>query len=166
MCFFNQGHSMCTEFIPRGTRQNMFWFHDSFYSHVSIDKQDRYLHIFVRNPSTENFSFETRQGFQDFEEMYYFFKENKEKLHAAYHKKIGFPIALNPPILFSYDTFIPDLILDFKVWGANVAEIIFPEKYRGIHCRLFDETHIPIPFIEIPEIVNILPQIKEAYPCI
>ena len=165
--FFNQGDSVCYKFIKRDDRRfNFYWFHDSFYSHCAIDNQDRYLHLFVRNPMEEGISFLERSGVQYFSELVESFKENKEKLARAYRGETGFPLACNPPILLSTDPLVPDLILDFKESGADTAEIIYPEALRGVVCQLFDSAHTPIPFIKIPELVKALPIIKKAYPCI
>ncbi len=165
--FFNQGDKVCYKFTKRADRNyNFYWFHDGFYSHCAIDNQDRYLHLFVRNPMEDGISFFERSGLQNFDELVQSFRENKEKLMAAYHKEIGFALACNPPILLSTDILVPDIILDFKEPGADTAEIISPEALKGTICRLFDSAHIPIPFIEIPELVSVIPLIKNAYPCI
>jgi hypothetical protein len=70
----------------------------------------------------------------------------------------------DPPILRSNEVLIPDLILDFQIPGADEAVVIHPVEHQGVKCRLFSDKHTPIRFDDIPEILDILPQIKGSLP--
>ena len=62
----------------------------------------------------------------------------------------------DPPILRSPDTMIPEFIFDFEKEGNNEAVCIFPDKYKGIRCKFFDDNHKPIDFIDIPELMKLI----------
>lgn len=164
--FFNQG-DRCTPIFTRHPSTsdglNFFWLYESFHSHFSIKKQDRFLHLFVRNPNSINFPyFRGGRNWSEVADYYFLTKKGKDK---NYETGLIFLIP-EPPVLRSSDTLIPDLIFDFEVDGALVAKIIYPEKYSGIRCKLFTDDHIPIPFVDVPEIVAIIPHITQAFPSI
>ena len=164
--FFSQGDRCTPVFGPHPTttdKLNFYWLYESFHSHVSITKQDRYLHLFVRDPKSIRFPY--FRGGKNWEEVarYYFAtKEGKDRNFRA--GKVA--LVPEPPILRSPDTLVPDLIFDFETEGAEIATIIAPKEHAGMRCRLFTEEHVPIPFREVPEIVAILPHITQAFPSI
>lgn len=156
--FFNQGDKYTEEFMAQEkNRPNFFWYHDSFYSHLSIDKQDRYLHIFIKKKDDYNFSF--MQGNKTWEDVYNHYQENKEKSNNEVDIKRY--ILHNPPILRSSDILIPDLIFDFEKEGNIEAVCVFPNKYKGLRCKFFGEKHFPIDFMEIPELMKVINNIVE-----
>jgi hypothetical protein len=150
--FFNQGDRCIENFIASNDRPNFFWFHDSFYSHLNIEKQDRFLHIFIKN--RDDYSFFFMQGNKTWDDVYNHFLKNKDKLNKEDNLKRM--LVYNPPIIRSNDTMVPDLIFDFEKEGNDEAVCIFPEKYKGIRCKYFDKNHKPIDFIEIPELMKII----------
>jgi hypothetical protein len=165
--FFNQGDRLTPVFKPRSDRgPNFYWFHDSFYSHFSIAKQDRYLHLFIRNPYKDKINFSFMQDNKSWEEACMWYLNNKKPLAESYKGNGTSPLFFNPPILRTDDILVPDLIFEFPTDGANEATIIHPAEHTGISCKLFTDQHVPIPFNQIPEIVYLLPQIKEALPFI
>lgn len=144
---FNQGDRCILEFIAPNDRPNFFWYYDSFYSHLTIKKQDRFLHIFIKKKDDYNFSF--MQGNQTWEEVYNYYlnvKDNKSK---------NIPTN-DPPIIRSADTMTPDLVFDFEKEGNNEAICVSPDKYKGIRCKFFDDNHFPIDFIDIPELKEVI----------
>lgn len=153
--FFNQGDKCIFKFIGQTDRPNFFWHHDSFYSHLTLEKQDRYLHMFIKKKNNYNFSF--MQGNKTWDDVYNYFLKNKEKLNKEDNLKRM--IIHNPPILRSSDIMDPDLIFDFEKEGKNEAVCIFPDKYKGVRCKFFDEKHRPVNFIEIPELMNLIENI-------
>jgi len=153
--FFNQGDKCIEKFIASPDRPNFFWFHDSFYSHLSIEKQDRFLHIFIKNKNKYNFSF--MQGNKTWDDVYNHFLKNKDKLNREDDlKRI---LVYNPPIIRSNDTMVPDLIFDFENEGNNEAVCIFPNECRWVKCKFFNDKHRPIDFIEIPELMKLIKSI-------
>ncbi len=146
--FFNQGDSVCYEFIPRPDRPNFFWYFDRFYCHLGNKHQDKYFHLFIRNPYQENMDIYAMQGIETVEDL--------DKHHLDIKKGISHD---DPPILRIATALIPDLIFEFDTEGADWATVIFPDQHKGVRCRFFDDTHVPIPFTQIPELVEILPQI-------
>jgi len=150
--FFNQGDRCVFEFISPVNRPSFFWYYDSFYSHLPLLKQDRYLHIFVKKKEDYNFSF--MQDNKTWDDVYNYYLDVKEK------RSKDIPTN-DPPILRSPDTMIPELIFDFEKEGNNEAVCIFPDKYKGIRCKFFDDNHKPIDLIEIPELMEIINNIVE-----
>lgn len=150
--FFNQGDSYAEKFIAPGDRPNFFWYNDAFFSHLTFKGQDRYLHLFIKRQDDYNFTF--MQGNKTWEDVNSHFLENKEKLLKV--DDITRLTSYNPPILRSSDTLIPDLIFDFEKEGNNEAICVFPDKYKGIRCKFFDDNHFPIDFINIPELKDII----------
>lgn len=149
--FFNQGDRYTEKFIAPSDRLNFFWYNDAFYSHLTFKGQDRYLHLFVKRK--DDYSFIFMQGNKTWEDVYSHFLENKEKLLKV--DDISRLTSYNPPILRSSDTMVPDLIFDFEKEGNKEAVCIFPDKYKGIRCKFFDDKHFPIDYIDIPELKNI-----------
>jgi len=150
--FFNQGDKYVEKFIAQKDRPNFFWYHDAFYSHLTFKGQDRYLHLFIKRK--DDFSFVFMQGNKTWEDVHSHFLENKEKI-----SKVGDVSKLtsyNPPILRSSDTLIPDLIFDFEKEGNQEAICIFPNEYKGLRCKFFNDEHFPIDFIDIPELKEII----------
>lgn len=155
--FFNQGDRNTEKFVAPNDRPNFFWYHDAFYSHLAIRGQDRFLHLFIKRK--DDYSFTFMQGNKTWEDVYSHFLENKEKL-----LKVDDMVRLtsyNPPILRSSDTLIPDLIFDFEREGNNEGICIFPDKYKGIRCKFFDDMHFPIDYIDISELMKIIKNIVE-----
>jgi hypothetical protein len=150
--FFNQGDKYIEKFIGQEDRPNFFWLHDSFYSHFSVEKQDRYLHIFIKKKDDYNFSF--MQDNETWDDVYNHYLRNKEELNKV--DDVKQLISHNPPILRSSNTITPDLIFDFEKEGSKEAVCIFPDKYKGIKCKFFDDKHLPIDFDKIPELMGVL----------
>jgi len=155
--FFNQGDKYNEKFIGKENRPNFFWYNDAFFSHLTIEKQDRYLHIFIKKRDEYNFSF--MQNNKTWEDVYSHFLKNKEELLKESDLKRL--VIHNPPILRSSDTLVPDLIFDFEKEGNKEAVCIFPENYKGIRCKFFDDNHFLIDFIDIPELMKIITNIVE-----
>lgn len=155
--FFNQGDRYTDKFIGPNDRPNFFWYHDAFFSHFSIEKQDRFLHLFVKKPDEYNFIF--MQGNKTWDDVYSHFLENKEKISKV--DDISKLTSYNPPILRCSDTLIPELIFDFEKEGNNEAICIFPDKYKGIRCSFFDDKHFPVDFDKIPKLMDIIGDINE-----
>lgn len=150
--FFNQGDRYVEEFIAPKDRPNFFWYHDAFYSHLAIKGQDRYLHLFIKRKDDYDFIF--MQGNKTWEDIHNHFLENKEKLLKA--DNIVRLTSYNPPILRSSGTLIPDLIFDFEKEGNDEAICIFPDKYKGLKCKFFNDKHFPIDFIDTPELKDVI----------
>lgn len=93
-------------------------------------------------------------------EQYDYAKNERDALNA----RGEIPTAPEPPMICIKDILYPDIIFDFEKEGADTAVILSPESHAGRRVRLFDKRHVPIPFREVPEIVEILPQIREAFP--
>lgn len=155
--FFNQGDRYTEKFIATNDRPNFFWYHDAFFSHLTLEEQDRYLHIFIKKRDDYNFSF--MQGNKTWEDVHsHFLKNKKELLKENDLKRL---IVHNPPILRSSDTLVPNLIFDFEKEGNKEAVCIFPDKYKGMRCEFFDYKHFPIDFIDIPELMKVIKNIVE-----
>lgn len=141
--FFNQGDRYVEKFIAPADRPNFFWYYDSFYSHVTLIKQDRYFHIFIKKKDDYNFVF--MQGNKTWDDVYNNYLDVKNKVSRN-----------DPPILRSSDAMMPDLIFDFEKEGNREAICVFPDKYKGIRCKFFNDEHFPIDFIDIPELKDVI----------
>lgn len=155
--FFNQGDRYTEKFIAPNDRPNFFWYNDAFFSHLAFKGQDRYLHLFIKRK--DDFSFVFMQGNKTWEDVYYHFLENKEKISKI--DDISKLTSYNPPILRSSDTIIPDLIFDFEKEGNQEAVCVFPGEYKGLRCKFFNDEHFPIDFMDIPELIKIINNIVE-----
>ncbi len=151
--FFNQGDKYTGKFtFSQNRRSNFFWYHDSFFSHFSIEKQDRYLHIFIKKQNDYDFAF--MQDNKNWDDVYNHFLKNKDKLKKEENLKNL--KTYNPPILRSSDLLVPDLIFDFEKEGNIEAVCVFPEKYKELRCKFFDNKHFPVDFIDIPKLNEII----------
>lgn len=73
-----------------------------------------------------------------------------------------------PPILMSFDKVIPDLIAKYHE-DTNEYEVVKPTAHLGRRFKLYDDTYkhiwaLEIPFTEVPELVDLLPTLKESLP--
>lgn len=161
--FFSQGDRLCTEFISPKSRPSFFWFYDSFYSHVSIEAQDRYLHVCVKKVKDLNFVF--MQGIRNLDEAHTYFLETREKhSEAEQERRVRRLLFFNPPILRVYNTIVPEVIFDFEEIGNKDAKVIFPERLLGVRYTFFDENHFPIQFVKINGMLDLLPNLKYTFP--
>lgn len=151
---FNQGSSLCLNFIPTYERPTFLWFWDTFYSHSHIGLNNpvklksRYLHFFVLNPQTNPRII----GIQGLKSFYTLCKRFLEIKYEA--------ISSDPPILQSWDNLVPDIVFDFENELSESAVCVFPEQLKGRRITFFDELHMPINFFEIPEFIELLPELK------
>jgi hypothetical protein len=155
---------MCREFIAPKTRPNFFWIHDRFYSHFSVYKQDRFLHICIQNASNLDYYF--MQRFDNWDEVAEGYRINRKKIiHDDQYNNGERILCHNPPILRVETTVIPDAIFDFGVEGSKEARLIFPVSKPEIFT-FFDERHIPIPFANINGLVKLLPELTSCFPIV
>ena len=79
--FFNQGDHLTPVFTTRPDRgSNFYWLHDRFHSHVSIAKQDRYLHLFVKDPEKDGIKFWFMQDNKSWDDVCRYYQRNKKSL--------------------------------------------------------------------------------------
>lgn len=146
-------------------RPVFYWFNDSWHSNMP-ESREKYLYFFVKNPKKENISLRNRCGSGDFDSLYQNYVSFKNELLSRnlldiYKNGNGY---IEPPILMSFSDIEPDLVLMFANGKDRQGVVVKPEQYKGTVITFFDDNFVPIPFINIPEIVEIVPKIKQSFP--
>lgn len=152
-------------------RPAFYWFNDFWHSNFP-NWRNRYFYLFIKNPQLDGIEFRSRHPGSDFNGLYAhyvdYLKERDEK-HLGY--MYGPPNSgeggyYEPSILMSYDDIIPDLMVNFSEESDRCGLIIKPEIYKGTEICFFKEDYTPIKFIEIPKLVEMVPNIKNSLPFI
>lgn len=99
-----------------------------------------------------------------FNSLYSHYLKYKKGRDQNLQKGIYNWLSPEPANLISFSIITPDLILEFKDESPNSAVVIKPEGYRGLKITLFDRNNMPIGFMDIKEIVQILPHIGQSFP--
>lgn len=73
---------------------------------------------------------------------------------------------IEPAIIMSFSNIEPDLVVKFSSPKDRCGVIIKPNSYKGLKICFFETDYSPIKFINIPEIVRVIPLIKQSYPFI
>lgn len=157
---FHLSDELRTSFTSaNGKRPTFYWFNDTYHSHILGDKPSaRYMHFFVVKPNSGVKLF-TGHGNGDFASMWRDHTEyrlNRIKNHiksvAPYNE---------PAIVLSFSELVPDFIAEFK-GDDHQLSIIRPEG-NLVSFNLKENGHFRL-FNQIPELVNLCPDIRTAVP--
>jgi len=151
----------------KNLRPAFYWFNDRWHSHLP-KYREKYFYLFVKNPREDNIRFRSRHIEPDFNGLYAhyaeYLKERSQKNLSDLFKNGNHKEYCEPSILMSFSDIEPDLVLSIKHYTDRCGRVVKPKEYQGMRVCLFDKEFFPIKFINIPEIVKIIPKIKESYP--
>lgn len=173
MLLFHNSDEIHHAFKPRDNSRPMFyWYSDRFASH---DGTTNYLHMFVVDPDKDGIELRSRSNTQDFDGLH------RQFLHFKDHKQGKYPELFydEPGIIMSFSTMSPTIILkthsqhkDTPSFLQQTYEIVYPshlataDAFIKLFHKPYDELYSddPIPFNEIPELVNAIPDINDILP--
>lgn len=165
--FFHNSEIYTEVFNPKEDgRPTFYWFGNQYHNHYNITnhKYDKYFYLFVKNPKADGIELRARHKGYDFNGLYDHFLSYKKERAKQYAKGIYDWLSPEPGILMSFGAIIPNLIAKFDDDTTKTCTVIKPAQYKGVRFALFDENNIPISFMEVPEICEMLPNIKSSYP--
>ncbi len=152
-------------------RPNFFWYTDRFCSHQGTSK---YLYIFAVDPAKDNVQLRCRSGTRDFDSLH------KDWLHYRdYCEGKASEVKYSESgIAMSFSELKPIIILQARIYGSGKEswlqteyEIIKPHKpfskrvislFEAPYEELFKDK--PIKFSDIPELVDLIPDIDDVLP--
>jgi len=159
--FFHNSSEYREEFSSKEpSRPCFYWFGDSYHCHLGWNVRDDYFYLFVKNPKRDKIFFRSRSkdlGFNGLYSNFLEYRAERKKIYSGQEKYT------EPSILMSFSKIRPNIIAKY-IKDAKEFEIIKPESYRGTKFSVNDENARLIPFNEIKEVVNIVPEIKNSYP--
>lgn len=165
--FFHNSDNYIEKFTPKDeVRPSFYWFGDRYYNHYSTTTRFKYFYLFVLNPKKDGIRLRERYEGLGFNSLYSRYLKYKKVRDQNLQKGSYNWSSPEPAIILSFSKIKPDLILEFDDESPNSAVVIKPERYKGLKISLFDNNDMPIQFIDIPEIVRILPKIRQSLPFI
>lgn len=151
--FFHTSPHYIQLFFPQHLKRPLFyWFGDCYHDMIGGDNREDYFYLFVKNPREDNISFRSRTEEMGFDGIY--------RHYLEYQKN-----RVEPAILMSFSKIIPDLALKYDQKYKAYA-VITPIEHKGTKINFHDENGKPKNFLEIPEILAIVPNIKNSHPFI
>lgn len=162
---FHNSEELYETLSPSDPKRPLFyWYSDRFCSHVWPQK---YLYIFVINPKEQKIELRSRTDDKGFNELHKAFLDYKNFCEGN-TPDINYAEA---GIAMSFNIMRPTMILKAVDYmqGENLRDIcykiIFPEKLVNKQSiTLFDNTDNPIPFIDIPEMTQSIPNLNTCLP--
>lgn len=165
LTFFHNSDNYIEEFSPKDdVRPSFYWFGDRYYNHMGTTYRYKYFYLFVKNPKKSGLRFRERYEGLGFDSLYSRYLKYKKERDQHLQKGINNWSSPEPAILLSFSTITPDLILEFKDESPNIAVVIKPQRHKGLKITLFDNNNMPIGFMDIKEIIQILPHIGQSFP--
>lgn len=137
----------------RGDRPLFYWFSDRYHSLYGNNSREGYFYLFFKHPPTDNIEIRARHEGLGFDSLYRAYLEHKNG------------DASEPGILMSFSKITPDLVLKYNE-KLDAHIIVNPKSHKGQVIRLFDDNNKPIPFNQIREIIQAVPQLKNSHPFI
>lgn len=163
--FFHNSDNYIEKFTPKDeVRPSFYWFGDRYYNHYSITTRFKYFYLFVKNPKKDGIELRERYEGLGFNSLYSRFLKYKKEREQNLQKGIYNWLSPEPGIIMSFSVIVPDLIAKFDDDIAKTCTVIKPAQYEGVRFALFDKNNVPISFIDVPEICEILPNIISSYP--
>lgn len=134
------------------------WFGDRFYELTAIGSP--YVYFFLVNPHRDNVRFDSRPYHGGFHGLYATYLQRKVEFvnHAVNNRWRG-----EPPFTVTYDRMTPSLCLKYSEKRRSYL-VMAPNPREGSWLPLFDRSLNRRRFDEIPELVDALPGLREAYP--
>jgi hypothetical protein len=162
--FFHTSPHHIQLFFPKNIKRPLFyWFGNCYFSLFGAGDRQEYFYLFVKNPQEDDIAFRARndeQGFDGLYRNYLDYLKEQKKMYAKGTLKYN-----EPAILMSFSKIIPNLTLKYDKKDKTYT-VITPIEYKGTKINLHDENDIPLNFLEIPEIIEILPNINNSHPFI
>jgi hypothetical protein len=154
---FRLSDELITSFISLDWKRPVFyWFSDCYHSHIYGDSAGAdYMYFFIVNPIKNSEKLFTRHGNGDFASMWADYSQYLETRKES--EKQGIRKYLEPAIVYSFSELQPAVVgkfMDgFKLWAKKATfSLIENGKFRR--------------FDEIPELVDLLPEITSAVPIV
>ncbi|MFZ3009947.1 MAG: hypothetical protein WA030_02930 [Candidatus Microsaccharimonas sp.] len=161
------------------TRPFFYWYSDRF---VSFQGTQKYLYIFVIDPKKDDVQLRSRTRTRDFDGLHKDFLHYKAWIEGSHDEECWCTDKnlkyAESGIAMTFSEMKPTVTLLNRYYGSNreewmatdfeISEPAVPFTKRKI--KLFKEPYAemfetqPIKFNEIPEIVNIIPDINECLP--
>jgi hypothetical protein len=155
LTFFHNTDEYREEFTSQDPRRPCFyWFSDRYFHFPRYNC--KYFYLFVKTPKVDNIELRARHDGLDFNALYQWYIGYRSVLE---NKGVQYA---EPAILMSFSKMVPDLTIEFT--GSPIREGII--KQTGKSVKIFDDEGNAIPFNQIPEILEALPQIKESIPMV
>lgn len=158
---FHLDDELKMSFIPVSEKRPVFyWFSDCYHSHIYGDTPGtNYIYFFLLKPEVTKAKLFTRHGKGDFKSMWsdyqHYLDERKVK------EELDTKAYIEPGIVMSFSELVPDVICKF-IDGFTVAAHSVADK-KNAYFSLVHEGKFRR-FDEIPELVNLLPEIARAVP--
>lgn len=173
LLLFHNSDEIHYTFKPRDNNRPMFyWYSDRFASNLGTAD---HLHIFIVDPIGDNIELRSRSTSQDFDGLHKHFLHFRD-FKDGKHPKLFYD---EPGIAMSFSVLVPDIILkvhprdkDIPSFLHQTYEIVHPSSHAttDAYIKLFhspyDELYKdnPIRFNEIPEILDLIPDINSIMP--
>ncbi len=162
--FFHTSPHHIQLFFPQHIKRPIFyWFGDCYHDLFGKDHRAEYFYLFVKNPKKDNIAFRSRTEEMGFDGLYKQYLNYRREREEIYQK--GATKYTEPAILMSFSKIIPDLALKYDQKEKTYI-VIAPIEYEGTKINLHDEKGRPKNFLDIPEILKIIPNIKNSHPFI
>lgn len=157
---------------PDPKRPLFYWYTDRF---VHFDGTWQYMYIFAIDPKKDNLRVRARAGDLEFDDLH------KGFLHYKKWREGGYPDELKyaeSGILMSFDEMKPVVTLMARSYGSSKPEwqqtdyeIVTPMKpFTKRVIKLFEAPYTsdfdakPIKFTDIPELVDLIPDMEDMLP--
>ena len=171
LSFFHNSEEYLEEFTSKEQdRPCFYWFGDRYFNHVNPKIGFDYFNLFVKNPKEDDIALRARHeeglGFHSLYQSYLDYlkyRDDPSQIDTGGNYEAEWA---EPAILMSFSKIAPDLIAKWDSDNSETFTIIKPDKWKGLKVTAWDKERVPRRFIEIPEIVEIVPKIKQAFPII
>lgn len=156
---------------PDNKRPLFYWYTDRFCSHIGTQK---YIYIFIVNPEKDDIELKARDG-EGFDSVHKSFLDYKNYTEGKSDLKY-----VESGIVMSFSKMKPEAVLVSTSFGSGIPdylsyeyEILYPYKpFSKRIINIFEEPYNdiyqgkPVPFNQISELVDLVPEISNSYPVI
>lgn len=160
---FHLDDELKMSFSPASEKRPVFyWFNDCYHSHIYGDTPGaNYIYFFLLKPRATTAKLFTRHGKGNFKSMWsdyqHYLDERKIK------EELGTKAYIEPGIVMSFSELVPDVICKFIDGFTVAAHSVAANK--SVYFSLFHEGRFRR-FNEIPELVDLLPDITNSVPIV
>lgn len=169
LTFFHCSDIYLEQFSSREPgRPTFFWYSDVFHTHNLPRKTNwyKFFNLFVKNPRKDNIALRARHDIGDFHSLHQHFVNYDNERIAKLTDWMTGKEYIEPGIIMSYSSITPDLTAEFENDTSPFCVVVKPDKYKGLRIRLMDDNRVPIHFLKIPELIEIVPPIVQSHPFI
>ena len=144
----------------QANRQCYYWFSDRFHELSGILVPSPYVYFFLVALKDVGARHQVcPRTLKNFDELYSAFLDSQSRFTDIPRNGMWFP---EPPFLASFEKIMP--VLGARLTDNGKYDILFPDAYSGKRFRMYDEVLRRFRFVDIPTLVEAIPQIKEALP--